>query len=304
MWTRRAFLAGLSTALLAQTPVQRTRMLFGGDVLLARAVARTARQHNDPAWPFRDLAALFAAADIACVNLESPFSDQGPTPRANMIFKAEPDLIAGLELAGIDVVSTANNHARDQRGYGLTFTLQHLAAHGIIGVGTGATVEAAHAGAVLERHGIRYGFLAYTYDANNGNWPDEDRRVAVIDQLAVRRDVAQLKTRADAVIVLMHGGWEYHRDPNPQQRSFAKAAMDAGAAAVIGHHPHVTQHWDWYGDGVIFYSLGNLVFDQSQLGTRVGMLAELTFEGARLVDARERAVQIVDTVPRLYDSKH
>src|SRR5262245_10945758 len=95
----------------------KTRLLFGGDVMLSRYVGRLARQHRDPALPFRAIAPLLAAADLTFVNLESPFSDQGSTVDQGMVFKAEPEMIAGLAAAGIDIVSTANNHARDRGGY-------------------------------------------------------------------------------------------------------------------------------------------------------------------------------------------
>jgi poly-gamma-glutamate synthesis protein (capsule biosynthesis protein) len=297
MVSRRAFLA--TAGVLAAQPL-RTRLLCGGDVMLSRTVARRARQHADPAWPFREIAPFFAAADIAFANLESPFSDRGPAPTANMVFKAEPDMIEGLTLAGIDVVSTANNHARDRSSYGLEFTLRHLAAHGIAAVGTGLTEQATHAGAVVERHGTRFGFLAYTYDANNGNYRDIEPRIAVLDEVALRKDLAALP--ADVRIVSMHAGFEYAPMPNRQQVRFAKAAIDAGAQVVVGHHPHVRQPWERYNGGVIFYSLGNLVFDQMQrTETQIGSMAEVVFEGPTLVDATLRTVRIVNTVPRLME---
>lgn len=302
MLSRREFLPFLAAPALAQIPLAQTTLLFGGDVMLSRNVAQRARNQKDPAWPFRDIAPLFVAADIACVNLESPFSDKGAVVTKGMIFKAEPDMIEGLELAGIDIVTTANNHARDRSSYGLEYTLDHLAAHKIQAVGTAKTEEEAHAGAIIERNGVRFGFLAYTYDANNGNHRDTDSRIAVLDVDRMKTDVAALKVRCDTVIVAMHAGVEYQPKPNKQQTTFAKAAVDAGAAAVIGHHPHVRQPWEWYNGAPIFYSLGNFIFDQFQRKeTQIGSIAELIFEGPRLTRARIRTVNIVLTVPKLAD---
>jgi poly-gamma-glutamate synthesis protein (capsule biosynthesis protein) len=209
-------------------------------------------------------------------------------------------MVAGLSLAGIDVVSTANNHARDRGSYGLQFTLDWLTNHGIAVAGTGKTAAEAHAGAVVVRKGVRFGFLAYTYDANNGNHKDIDPRIAVLDVDAMRRDVAAMLRRAAVVIVSMHAGNEYQPQPNKQQRDFARAAIDAGAQVVVGHHPHVRQPMERYAGGVIFYSLGNLVFDQFQrTETQIGSLADLTFEGSRLLRAEILTVNIVGTVPRV-----
>lgn len=304
MLTRRSFVGTLPALAYAQTAQPRTKLILGGDVMLSRNVAARARAQKDPAWPFRRITPMLAEADIAFVNLESPFSDKGAAMQRGMIFKTEPEMIAGLELAGIDVVSTANNHARDRGSYGLEFTLDHLAAHGIAAAGTGKSTEEAHAGCVLERNGLRFGFLAYTYDANNGNYKDTDPRIAVLSIDAMRADVASMKTRADAVVVSMHAGAEYQLQPNSQQSLFARAAIDAGAKVVAGHHPHVRQPWEWYGGGAIFYSLGNLVFDQFQRAeTQIGLLAEVVFEGTQIIEARTHTVNLVLTVPHLADSE-
>jgi poly-gamma-glutamate capsule biosynthesis protein CapA/YwtB (metallophosphatase superfamily) len=279
------------------------RLVFGGDVMMSRYVGSLAAAKQDPAWPLRDVASLFSGADLAFVNLEAPFSDHGPPSKNGMIFKAAPNMIAGLELAGIDVVSTANNHARDCGSYGVEFTLDWLAKHGIRAVGTGANGDAVHEGVVVERHGVRFGFLAYTFDQSNGNYKDKDERVAMLDAVRAARDIASMCRRADVVIVSMHAGTEYRPQPNEQQKQFAHAAIDAGAKMVIGHHPHVVQPVEEYGTGVIFYSLGNLVFDQFQRKeTQVGRVVEAFFIGKMLIKYEVIPVDIVKTVPRVRDS--
>jgi poly-gamma-glutamate synthesis protein (capsule biosynthesis protein) len=280
---------------------KKTRLLLGGDVMLARHVGRLARAANDPAFPLRDLAPVLRAADISFVNLEAPFSDRGHLVEHGMIFKAEPEMIAALENAGISIVSTANNHVRDCGDHGVEFTLSWLNKHGILAAGSAATPEAAHAGTVTVRNGLRFGFLAYTFDQSNGNYKDIDPRVAGMDILAMREDIADLLAkRADVAIVSMHAGTEYQPRPNSRQIEFAHAAIDAGARVVVGHHPHVTQPWERVGMGVVFYSLGNLVFDQFQRReTQHGALAEVVFSGKTLESAALLPVDIVRTVPRL-----
>lgn len=287
-----------SLKLPAALPV--TRILFGGDVMLSRHVGAVARQRADPAWPMREVAGLFSSADIAFVNLESPFSDHGRPVVDGMVFKAEPEMVESLRLAGVDVVSTANNHARDRGSYGVEFTLDLLTKAGIAAVGTGVTAEAAHQGAVLERNGLRFGFLAYTFDQSNGNYSDRDDRIAMLDAEQMKVDVKSMLGRADVVTVSMHAGWEYYRKPNPWQQKFARAAIDAGASIVVGHHPHVTQTVESYANGIIFYSLGNLVFDQSQRKeTQRGAIANVRFIGSRMVGYGLIPIEIVRTVPRV-----
>ncbi len=289
--------ASAPSPIVAPPPVN-TRLVFGGDVMLSRYVSRNAHQRNDPSWPFRRIAPVFEAADIAFVNLESPFTERSRPFDKGMIFGASPDMLQGLRLAGIDVVSTANNHARDCGDKGIEFTLQLLKDNGIAAAGTGLTGDLAHAGVVIERNGTRFGFLAYTYDQRNGNYKDDDDRVAVMDLDRLREDLGSLKQRADVAIVSMHAGIEYQTRHNSRQTVFARAAIDAGAALVVGHHPHVVQPVENYKGGVIFYSLGNLVFDQSEPpGTERGLVAEVTFSGNRLLSYAVKPLIIRDTVP-------
>jgi poly-gamma-glutamate capsule biosynthesis protein CapA/YwtB (metallophosphatase superfamily) len=280
-----------------------TRLVFGGDVILARGVADAAHRKNDFASPLRDMADLFSKADIAFVNLESPFWDKKPYGTSELIFRAEPESIAALKNAGIDVVSTANNHARDCYDFGVGFTLAWLKQNGIAVAGSGENAEAAHAGAVLERNGWRFGFLGYTFDQSNGNHSDIDPRIAMLDAAQMRRDVALLKRRAEVVIVSMHAGAEYWTHVHPIQTAFAHAAIDAGARVVVGHHPHVVQPVERYKNGVIFYSLGNLVFDQRRKETQEGLVAEVVFFGIDPSSYRLIPVDIVDTVPRVSSAR-
>jgi poly-gamma-glutamate capsule biosynthesis protein CapA/YwtB (metallophosphatase superfamily) len=275
-------------------------MLLGGDVMLSRYVGALARQRSDPAWPLRAVAGLFSSADIAFVNLEAPFSNRGRMVESGMVFKAEPEMIEALRVAGIDIVSTANNHARDCGRYGIEFTLDWLQKNGIESVGTAPSSDLAHAGTILERNQVGFGFLAYTYDQRNGNHSDQDDRVAMMNVDEMVADVKSLLWRTDVVIVSMHAGTEYQPAPNAQQRQFAHAAIDAGATVVVGHHPHVTQPVENYRKGVIFYSLGNLAFDQFQRKeTQHGLIADLRFSGKRLAGYGVIPVDIVRTAPRI-----
>jgi poly-gamma-glutamate capsule biosynthesis protein CapA/YwtB (metallophosphatase superfamily) len=276
----------------------RTKLIFGGDVMLSRYVGRLARFKNDPAWPFRNIAPTFAQADIAFVNLESPFCSSRPADYG-MIFRAQAPMVEGLKLAGIDVVSTANNHARDCGEAGITQTLDLLAANGIAAAGTAMSEKALREGVILEKNGIKFGFLAYTYDQRNGNHRDDDARIAGMNVERMQQDVLSLRGRCDVVVVSMHAGYEYQTKPNAQQRTFARSAIDSGATLVIGHHPHVVQPSEVYRNGTIFYSLGNLIFDQEPPATHRGLVVNAVFSGAKLESLETLTVRIENTVPNL-----
>ena len=290
----------LALSITAQTPQPYNRLLFAGDVMLSRGVRREILAAKDPAMPFRKIAPMMSAADITFVNLETPFSDKGPYYQEGLIFHAGPDMIAGLQLAGVDIASTANNHSRDCGPHGVEFTVSWLRSHGIAPLGTSESIETTHKGVVIVRNGIRFGFLGYTYDQSNGNWHDIDERIALADPEIMTRDVAALKQNADVVIVSMHSGIEYTSKPSQKQIAFAHAAIDAGAKLVIGHHPHVIEPMESYRGGLIFYSLGNFVFDQYQREqTQHGEMVEISFVGKEFLAARRIPVRITKTGPEL-----
>ena len=276
------------------------RLIFAGDVMFSRAVRREILGRHDSSMPFRKIAPLLSAADIIFVNLESPFSDEGPYHDGGLIFHAAPEMIQGLQLAGVNVASTANNHARDCGPHGVEFTLKWLRSHGIRPVGSAETEKAVHEGVVFARNGVRFGFLGYTFDQKNGNWNDIDPRIALADPAVVVKDVADLKKRCDVVIVSMHNGIEYQPKPSEAQITFAHAAIDAGAKLVIGHHPHVVQPNESYHGGLIYYSLGNFVFDQYQReATQHGEVVEISFLGQDIVNTRAMNVKITPSGPEL-----
>jgi gamma-polyglutamate biosynthesis protein CapA len=292
----------LASALFAQQAPELpfSRLIFAGDVMLCRSVRRQILSSHDPALPFRKIAPLLAGSDIAFVNLESPFSDKGRYFENGLIFHAPPDAISGLQLAGVALVSTANNHARDCGPYGVEFTIAWLRSHGIEPLGSSESETRTHEGVVITRHEVRFGFLGYTFDQQNGNWRDIDTRIAVTDLGALCRDVRALRKRADVVIVSMHNGVEYMLKPNRAQLAFAHAAIDAGAALVIGHHPHVVQPEERYKDGLIFYSLGNFVFDQYQReATQHGEVVQISFLGRSVLATHVMPVRITATGPEL-----
>lgn len=297
---RAALALVLLSSFLAGSEPAYNRLLFTGDVMLSRGVRRQILAAHDPALPFRKIAPLLAAADITFVNLESPFSDRGPYNEDGLIFHAPPDAIAGLQLAGVSIASTANNHSRDCGPHGVEFTVSWLRSHGIAPLGTSESEAVTHEGVVLVRNGIRFGLLGYTFDQQNGNWHDLDPRIALTDLPTLCRDVTAMRQRADIVIVSMHSGVEYMPKPTQAQIAFAHAAIDAGAAVVIGHHPHVIQPDEKYRAGLIFYSLGNFVFDQYQReATQRGEIVEIAFLGREVLAVHKMFVKITPTGPEL-----
>ena len=292
----------------------RTTLLAVGDILLARQIGVQMAASGDFALPFRHLAADLRSADIAFANLEGLFCAKPPYTRRGIVFRVDPRAVEGLRHAGLDVVSVANNHTYDGGPRCLEYSLGHLKTNGILPAGAGKSAEEAHAARILTRNRVRFAFLAYTYAARNeglnlprSRWVSE---VAHRDLPQMQRDVARAREQADVVIVSLHDGAEYTRRPGFLTRRFARAAIAAGAAVVLGHHPHVAQPVERYfdpesgRDGWVFYSLGNFIFWQNRPHTREAIMARLTFDGARLERVEALPVVIEEfATPRLATPK-
>ena len=275
----------------AAAPVPTETTILGvGDILLGRQLGEDMAKTGDYTLAFRDIRETLAAADITFGNLEGPFCGKPPYPASGMSFRFRPEAIASLMNAGFDVVSVANNHFGDGGDACMTFSVDLLRDSEVEPAGAGRTFEEAHQAVVVERNGIGFAFLGYTFAARNDDPKSKRPVIAGRDAEQVRRDVVAARERADLVIVSLHDGAEYTERVAPETEEFAHAAIDAGAVAVFGHHPHVPQRVERYKNGWIFYSLGNFVFQQNTPpATRRALVARLTFSGGELV--------IVEAIP-------
>lgn len=274
-----------------------TVIVFGGDVMLSRVVNQRTVRSGDWSWPFSRIASMTAAADIAVVNLESPFSHNGryEVPTGSFSFNADPRSVAGLQYAGIDLVSLANNHFGNQGRQGMLDTFDILTNAGIAYTGAGTSTRAAHQPTIMERNGVRFAFLSYAYPETEAVATERIPGMANMDVSLLRSDVATARDQADVVIILMHAGTEYVTEPNWQQVEFAHAAIETGADLVIGHHPHWVQTTEIYQGKPIVYSLGNLVFDQMwSIETQQGVLARVMFASSTLERIEFIPVRIYD----------
>lgn len=286
--------------LLCASAPTRVELVFGGDVIPHGEVKDVARLHartgapppeggrapslNHEGWDhvFGPIADVLRTADVGVVNLETPVTDNKKAVARELLFNAPSAMVHALASAGVKVVSTANNHARDQHPAGMLETLRHLDAAGIRHTGTGATKDAAWEPAFVDVRGVKVGFLSFTRMLNGFSNPKDAQapHVALVpysghethrgiqSEQAVEA-VRAAAARCDALIVLVHWGTEYKGEPRPEDRELGRALLDAGARAVIGHHPHVLQPLESYQTvdgrkGLIAYSLGNLVANQDR----------------------------------------
>jgi poly-gamma-glutamate synthesis protein (capsule biosynthesis protein) len=302
---------------------------FGGDVMFGRrffdaredgSMRGLLDPDDGPAAHERLLAGvapMLADADITAVNLETPLVDDpayDPTqPRPpsfhqtkDYAFASAPAAAVALKDLGVDVVDIGNNHLYDRLQSGVEETRRHLEAAGLApgrgSFGAGADAAQAWAPALREAHGQRVAFLGCT------SIPGDDQPINYVatrekggaarcrpDRL--RRAVEDAKRRADIVVVMVHGGFEYGRSPSAQVRSLTDAALAAGATMVINHHPHVVGGLRFSDGRLTAWSMGNLLFDQTVWPTFESYLLKVAVRRGRVVSAWVEPVRLQDYQP-------
>lgn len=237
-------------------------MIFAGDVMMDRTVGSTIEQGGNP---FENVKDKFNEHDIVILNLETVVSDRAYAAQALgklYTFNSPTSAIDVLKANNVSVVSLANNHSMDYGANALINTMDNLQAKGILHVGAGKTVNEAFAPRYLLFKNTKIAFLAFN---DIENWftdvSDYNAGSAYFDEGRIRSAVSEAKSNADIVIVMPHWGIEYSLNNSERQNYFGRLFVDSGADIVIGAHPHVIQNSEEYNGKMIYYSLGNFVFD-------------------------------------------
>jgi poly-gamma-glutamate synthesis protein (capsule biosynthesis protein) len=233
---------------------------------------------------FSQVADVFKHADFGFVNMETPVAPAHTHGTKAFMFDALPELITGLKLSGIKIVSFANNHVFDQGQPGFAETREHLREQGMLFAGSGDTASSAWQPVIVEKNGIKVGFLGMTRWLNGNRNPANDAEPHVnffpypddnasgapgMDAAGVLEAVKQARAKCDFLIVSIHWGVEYAPAPKPADVEMAHKMLDAGSTVIVGHHPHVLQPVESYRtadgrDALIFYSLGNFLSNQAR----------------------------------------
>lgn len=210
-----------------------------------------------------ELKELIDSCDFKVVNFEVPLKPEKielPPQKRERFFQNDdaPDFLRGL---GFNLFQLANNHAFDWGEEGFKKT---KAALGDAAFGAG-TYEEAYKVKVVEKNGLKLGFLALSLAAYTGVFDDvlnhDGLGCAYINDAKVNHVIMEAKKSIDYLFVLPHEGIEYVDIPMPETIVRYRDFIDYGADGVIGTHPHCPQGWEEYKGKPIFYSLGNFLFN-------------------------------------------
>ncbi len=297
----RPMLAAVIPVVHTPTPPPTIRVIIGGDVIPHRPQLALAESISSALAP---LESLFHAADASIVNYETSTGDISRIDTATLSLAASPAWMRAVAARSVTAITLANNHACDLGGRGLAASLATASSIGVTALGASVS-DPWKAVTIATKDGHRACAISWTTFVNDRRpgcassghlaiaKPNREGRARVAKAIA-----AAAHDGCDAIVAIVHGGDEYAAQTN-EMMTLAKSAADAGADAVVMHHPHVVSPMTTYvaedgRDVPIFSSLGNLVTNQGESWTtaypaaqhdrhivylngwtRLGMLADL-----------------------------
>jgi poly-gamma-glutamate synthesis protein (capsule biosynthesis protein) len=227
-------------------------IIVGGDVMMDRGIRLIGDKYGYDSL-FAAITPLFKSADIVAVNLEGTITSlpsktllSDKTSTDSLTFTFAPETAKALVRAGVTLVSLANNHSDNFGLKGLSETKRYLQNEGVQWFGD--PWNASPSEAIVCKKDACFAFVGY--NAFQPGFPGIVARVK------------QLSERGNFVIVLPHWGEEYSSPASDKMKEQARELAAAGASAIIGSHSHVIAEQEWIGAVPVYYSVGNLLFDQ------------------------------------------
>ncbi|MGA8941352.1 MAG: CapA family protein [Thermoactinomyces sp.] len=275
-----AILTGLEhtgTTVVKDDPDSRLTLTFVGDMMFGRNIADVIIPKYGSEYLFQYVRPYFRYSDYTTGNFENPivFQDGYPKAKKFIHLSTRPEVAKTLKKIGFSTVNLANNHMKDFGKQGLLDTLRAFRDVKLDTVGAGSDLKSAAGVEYQTVNGVKIAALGFS-DVIPVDFRATHKRsgIAPADPDVWFPAVAKAKKNAQLVIVHMHWGLEYDSRYHPRQKEFGRALIDAGADIVVGHHPHVLEPVEVYKHGVIFYSLGNFIFDQGWSRTRESVLVQ------------------------------
>ena len=244
-------------------------IMAGGDLMLDRWV-RTMIDRKGIDYPFVEIKKITKDSDLFISNLEGSFTTFAPKKLAvdMLSFTFDQRILPALKTSGFNVFNLANNHTLNFGKKGLEQSKNFITKSGLNYFGDPYNKK--DIGYVIEKNGYKIALIGYNqFTANKTE--------------KVVEEIERLHKQADVVIVMTHWGNEYAMNFNKGQQKLGRLFVDAGADVILGTHPHVIEPIEMYKGRPIFYSLGNLLFDQDfSKKTKRGLLLDLEVQGRQM----------------------
>ncbi len=285
--------------------MSKTSLIFTGDIGFDKYMDKRWEDENLLSDDVRD---FLASGDHLIVNVEGPLYERNridaTTGALSLVHSMDPKVGDFLQSIGADIWNICNNHIMDAKEEGIKATLENAASHGSLTLGAGMNEEEARKPVILKEAG-GIGMIGVGYQrACRKAGPETPGCFSWSDLDEIEKIIKEIKKTCRWCIVVAHAGEEFTALPTYYTRDRYLAYLDMGADIVVAHHPHVPMNYETVGDKIIFYSLGNFIFDtpyqRSQFNTESGLFVKLNlseesfdFEpfGIRIDRENERVVK-------------
>lgn len=255
------------------------RIAFTGDLGFSSKYFRGTYDKENLLHP--SLAEYLRDTDYTVVNVEGcVYKGQGSAQKP-IVHANPPECIGFLKKINGNIWNIANNHIMDCGREGLESTLRFACENGAQTVGVGLNMEQAARPVIIPNDGADIGIVSVTQEETPAATETTEGAIQWDDREKIARMIASVKIKCRWCVVVVHAGPEFCQMMPPYVRDIYKEYLELGADVVIGHHPHVMQNYETFGDQIIFYSLGNFVFDTDyqrlQKHTEYGVFVKLCF---------------------------
>ena len=233
---------------------------------------------------FREVKSYLSEADLTIGNLETVIAGKENGYSGYPYFNAPDDFVYALKDAGLDLLITANNHALDQGWDGVKRTIDVINENKIHRTGTFTSQEDQDSIRIFQINSIKIAILAYSENTNGVSIPKGKYFIInLIDEERIKQDILLARNKnVDLVLVHLHYGPEYNREPSDYQNEIVRKIIEAGADIIIGGHPHVIQPFEYFptnntklDSGFVAYSLGNFISNQRWRYSDAGVILNI-----------------------------
>ena len=291
---------------------EKTSLVFTGDIGFDRYFYG---KWDDEDLISKEILDFLRSADHVIPNVEGPVAnaEQNTTQSGvqQLLHTIDPKAVKVLDKMGADIWNICNNHIMDAGSYGIESTLNIAKELGVQTIGAGMNIDEARKPVIIDEaggiglFGVGYQRACRKADVDKPgcySWSDLD---------AIQDTINEIKSKCRWCIVVAHAGEEFTPLPSPYTRERYHKYLEMGADIVVGHHPHVPMNYETVGDKIIFYSLGNFIFDtdyqRSQHKTEFGIIVKLNFSenefsyepmGLKIIRGDEKIVK--DALPPIF----
>lgn len=243
---------------------------------------------------YTEVKTFLSESDFTVGNLETVVAGKNKGYSGYPYFNAPDDFIYALKDAGFDLLITANNHALDQGWDGVKRTIEIINDNQLYQTGTFVSKEDRDSVRIFEINSIKIAFLAYSENTNGLPIPKgKDFAINLIDEELIKNDIVKAREKnVDVVLVHLHFGQEYLREPDDYQKQIVNKIIGLGADIIIGGHPHVIQPVNFFktnnaelDSGFVAYSLGNFVSNQRWRYSDAGLILNIQISKNILTDS-------------------